>query len=140
VVRNLRTALHLPRRCNAPLDGRASSEATWPHLVLRRELRPAVASDRDQQGIHNILRRSQARALDRLAEVLTTFSFDRGHLVLPLACLSRYTETRHDLLTYRQALDVPHSSLRLPLPCRRGVTTDWHMQSVRAYEDHAAPP
>jgi uncharacterized protein YjbI with pentapeptide repeats len=36
----------------------ARSEATWAHLVLRRQPRPAFASDRDQQGIHRVLQRS----------------------------------------------------------------------------------
>jgi hypothetical protein len=44
-------------------------EASRTTLVLGCQPRPAVASNRDQQGIHGVLRRSRARALDRLAEL-----------------------------------------------------------------------
>jgi hypothetical protein len=53
----------------ALLDNCASSEATWAHLVFRRRSRPALASDRDQLGIHRVLQRSRTHPLDWLAEI-----------------------------------------------------------------------
>ena len=79
---------HLPRQCGAPLDERASSEATWANLVLRRQPLPALAGDRGQQGIHRVLQRSRTQTLDRLAKF---YFFPDRHRGL---CSRRYPARR----------------------------------------------
>jgi hypothetical protein len=81
-------AVYLKTRVKGVRDGR------YIFLVLWREPGSAPPRDRNQQGVHRLLRRSQTRATDRLAE-LRLFGDPPGGLgvrVILLAAISGLTQ------------------------------------------------